>query len=311
MRIFIVGAGSTGGLFGARLAQAGRDVTFLVRPARAAALRAHGLQVTSPLGDFTIAPQLVLAQEIAAPYDVVLITVKAYSLDAALADVAPAVGPNTMILPVLNGMRHLDTLVGQFGAHSVLGCACKVATVIDRDGRIVQLNTMQELIYGELDGTITPRVTALDTLLNGAGFTATLSRDIALEMWEKWIMLATLGGVTCLTRGNVGAVLAAPDGAEFARRFLEEVVTTVRALGHEPRASFVESLTKRLTEKDSAWTSSMYRDLQHGQPVEADQILGDLLKRARSVSVPTPLLMTAYTHLSVYEATRIAARTTP
>ena len=152
MRILVAGAGAIGGYFGGRLAEAGRDVTFLVRPQRAAQLRRDGLHITSPHGDLTLAPQLVTAGEIATPYDLVLLTVKAFALDQVLADVAPAIGSATMILPLLNGMRHLDTISERFDAAGLLGGVCYVATMLDPEGRIVQLNEMQKLTYGELDG---------------------------------------------------------------------------------------------------------------------------------------------------------------
>jgi 2-dehydropantoate 2-reductase len=152
MRMLVVGAGSTGGYFGGRLAQAGRDVTFLVRAARAAQLTEHGLQIVSPYGNFTLRPQLVTADRLSGPYDVVLLTVKAFSLPTVMADVAPAVGGKTMIMPVLNGMRHMDTLAERFGANSVVGCACRIVGSIDDQGRIVQGNALQDIAYGEMSG---------------------------------------------------------------------------------------------------------------------------------------------------------------
>jgi 2-dehydropantoate 2-reductase len=302
MRILVVGAGSTGGYFGGRLAEAGRDVTFLVRKARAALLQANGLQVLSPNGDFTLTPQLVTAGNIAGPFDAVLLTVKAFSLDAALDDLAPAVGPETMILPVLNGMRHVGILAARFGEKAVVGCVCRVATTIDDQGRIVQLTKLHDLAYGEMSGAPSSRTMQLDAVMQGAGFEARLSRTIEREMWEKWILLATVGGITCLMRGNVGEIVAAPGGAPFVLRFLEEVVSVVTAVGHPPSEAFLTSTRALLTEKGSTLTSSMYRDLQGSRPIEADQIIGDLLARARSVDVPTPLLATAYTHLSIYQS---------
>jgi 2-dehydropantoate 2-reductase len=193
MRLLVVGAGSTGGYFGGRLAQAGRDVTFLVRPARAAHLKTHGLQILSPNGDVTLTPKLVTAGSITAPFDVVLLTVKAFSLEAALDDLAAAVGPETMILPVLNGMKHVDRLAGRFGAKAVVGCVCKVATILDDQGRIVQLAKFHDLAYGEMSGAPSSRTEQLDTIMRGAGFDAKLSRTIEREMWEKWVLLATMG----------------------------------------------------------------------------------------------------------------------
>jgi 2-dehydropantoate 2-reductase len=302
MRILIVGAGSTGGYFGGRLAQAGRDVTFLVRPGRAERLRADGLQIVSPHGDVTLAPKLVTAGNINMPFDVVLLTVKAFSLDAALNDLAPAVGPQTMILPVLNGMKHVDTLVARFGENALVGCVCKVATMVDDEGRIVQLNKLQDLAYGEMNGRSSSRIDALDGVMQGAGFDARSSRTIEREMWEKWILLASLGGITCLMRGNIGEIAAAPGGAEFALAFLAEVTAVVNAAGIAPSEEFLSATKVTITQKGSVLTSSMYRDLQKGSPVEVEQILGDLLARGQNAGVSAPLLAAAVANLSIYQA---------
>ena len=306
MRVLVVGAGSTGGYFGGRLAQAGRDVTFLVRPARAERLRANGLQIISPHGDVTLAPKLVTAGAIEAPYDAVLLTVKAFALDAALTDLAPAIGPETMILPVLNGMKHVDTLVARFGPNAVAGCVCKVATIVDDQGRIVQLNKLQDLAYGEMNGLSSARIDRLDAVMQGAGFDARLSRAIEQEMWEKWVLLATIGGITCLMRGTIGDVVAAPNGSAFALAFLDEVTAAVTAAGHPPNAAFLAATRAAVTQKGSPLTSSMYRDLVQGSPIEAEQIIGDLLFRAQAHGVAAPLLAAAFTHLSVYQG-RISA----
>jgi 2-dehydropantoate 2-reductase len=286
---------------GGRLAQAGRDVTFLVRHARAGQLRSKGLQIVSPHGDVTLAPRLVTAGEIRTAYDVVLLTVKAFSLDAALDDLAPAVGSETMILSVLNGMKHIDALAARFGENSIVGCVCKVATSVDDEGRIVQLNKLQDLAYGEMSGSSSERTGRLDKAMQGAGFDARLSGTIGQEMWQKWILLATLGGITCLMRGNVGEIEAVTGGAEFSLRFLNEVCAVVTAAGHVPSEAFLSGTRSQLTQRDSSLTSSMYRDLQQGRPVEAEQILGDLLERARGYNVSTPLLAAAFAHLLVYQ----------
>jgi 2-dehydropantoate 2-reductase len=301
MRILVVGAGSTGGYFGGRLAQAGRDVTFLVRPARAEQLRTNGLQIVSPHGDATIKPQLVTAGKIGSPFDAVLLTVKAFALDAALDDMIPAVGPETMILPVLNGMKHVDTLTARFGDGAVVGCVCKVATVVDQ-GRIVQLSKLQDLAYGEMDGSVSPRIKQLDAFMQDAGFDARLSTGIAREMWEKWVLLAALGGINCLMRGSVGEIVGAPGGVDFVLAFLAEVVAVVNAAGHPMSEEFLAGARAVLTAKGSAQTSSMYRDLQQGSPIEADQIVGDLLARGRRVGIATPLVAAAYANLAIYQA---------
>lgn len=301
MRLLVVGAGSTGGYFGGRLAQAGRDVTFLVRPGRAEQLRQSGLQIVSPNGDVTLTPQLVTADRIAGSYDAIILTVKAYSLDAALDDLAPAVGPDTMILPVLNGMRHVDAIKARFGKAALIGGLCRIPAQLDAQGRVIQMGKFHDLAYGEMDGSETARIKALDAVLRDAGFDAKLTPQIEREMWEKWVLLASLGGLCCLMRGSVGEVAAAPGGPAFALGLIDEVVATVKAVGVAPTEAFVANTRETLTRAGSAHTSSMYRDLQKGGAVEADQIVGDLLARAQQAGIKTPLLSLAYTNLCVYQ----------
>jgi len=309
MRMLVVGAGSTGGFFGTRLVQAGRDVTFLVRPERAAKLREHGLRLKSPQGDAVVQPKLVTADAIDGKYEAVLLTVKSFALDAALEDLAPAVGDGTIILPVLNGMRHMDRLAARFGRNAVGGCAAKVATSLDDQGCIVQLAPFQDLAYGEMDGSRSSRIMAVDEFMRGASFEARLSADIAREMWEKWALLATLGGVTCLMRGSVGEIEASSGGTEFMVRFFEEVATVISAVGMPLAAAFLAQTRTLLgAAKGSPLTSSMYRDLMAQRPIEADQIVGDLLARARGAALSTPLLAAAYTNLCVYERRRVSAQ---
>lgn len=307
MRLLVVGAGSTGGYIGGRLLAAGRDVTFLVRPARAAQLRARGLEIVSPHGAVTLAPPLVTAGNLRQPYEAILLSVKSFQLGGTLEDMAPAVGPETMILPVLNGMQHMDTLAQRFSCMNLVGGTLKVSTTLDDAGRIVHLSDVQELAYGELDGSMTPRIRALDEFLQGAGFDARLSPVIRREMWEKWVLLAALGGITCLMRGPIGEVEAAPGGAEFAQRFLGEVVAVVSAVGERPAEAFLAAARQILTTKQSPLTSSMYRDLQGGHPLEAEQIIGDLQRRARQAQIATPLIDAVRTHLGVYENARARA----
>ena len=306
MKILIVGAGSTGGYFGARLTQAGRDVGFLVRPARAAALRASGLQVLSPRGNFSVEPRLVLASEIDRPYDVVLVTVKAFGLPSAMDDFAAAVGPETMILTVLNGMKHIDDLQARFGPERVVGGVCRVSTTLDAQGRIVHLAPLHEMVYGELDGRRSARIEALHAFLSDAGFDAILSTHIAQDLWNKWMLLATLGGICTLARGNVGEIVATDGGADFVRAFLAEASAVAAAAGFAPSPQAVDFILGVLTAPNSPMTSSMYRDLVAGERVEADQILGDLRARALRAGVPVPLVSAAFVQLDIHQR-RLAA----
>jgi 2-dehydropantoate 2-reductase len=304
MRILVVGAGAVGGYFGGRLVEAGRDVSFLVRARRAGEIETEGLQIISPHGNLTLHPKAITAEKIARVYDLILLGVKSYALTAAMDDFSAAVGPETSILPVLNGMRHIDLLAARFDKRSVLGGVCRVATEIDEAGRIRQLADFQSLSYGEIDGSRTPRIEQLDAAFRGAGFDASISDRIVPDMWEKWVQLATLGAINCLLRGSIGQVVAVPGGADLCLALLGECAGIAQACGYPQSAAFLERQTADLTTQDSAMTSSMFRDFKKGLPVEVDTILGDLLDRGRHHGLKTPLLQAAFVNLSIYQRER-------
>lgn len=309
MRILVVGAGAVGGYFGGRLVQAGRDVTFLVLPKRAEQIQAQGLRILSPkYGDFTARPKTITAAQIACPFDVIFLSVKSYSLAAAIDDFAPAVGPQTVIVPVLNGMRHMDVLTKRFGEHGVLGGVCFVATEIDSQGRIVQLADFQSLTYGELDGKKSSRIKAVHQVFSGAGFEAAISTDILRDMWEKWVWLASVGAITCLLRGNIGEVVAVPGGAELCLTAFRECAAIANACGYPMSETFLAEKGPILTAAGSTLTSSMYRDLTNHARVEADTILGDLVERGRKRGVSAPIVQAAFVNLSVYQQGRARAK---
>jgi 2-dehydropantoate 2-reductase len=305
MRVLVVGAGAVGGYFGGRLAHAGKDITFLVRPHRAESLRREGLRWASPHGDATVHPRIVTPGEIGSPFDLLLLCVKAYSLSAALYDCAPAVGAGTILLPLLNGMRHLDALAERFGEDSVLGGTCLIAAEMAADGRIVQLTEIHRLIYGERRGGFSARTEAIDRLMAGALFEARAVANVLQDMWEKWVMLSSLGAVTCLLDGNIGEIAAVPGGAALARAMLEEASAIARASGYPPQESFLLRADKMLTTHGSTLTSSMYRDMTSGAPVEVEQILGDLIARGQALQVACPLLEAACATLRIYEKRRL------
>ncbi|QDU23949.1 2-dehydropantoate 2-reductase [Urbifossiella limnaea] len=306
MRFLVVGAGAVGGYFGGRLLEAGRDVTFLVRPARAEALAATGLVITSPAGDVAIpAPPTVVAAELRAPFDVVLLSCKAYDLDDAMTAFAPAVGPTTAIIPLLNGLRHLDALDGRFGPARVLGGSCFISAKRDDAGRIAHVSDPHRLVFGERGGGRSARVDAILAAMTGAKFEADASDDIVQELWEKWTFLAALAAVTCLTRAAVGDVVAA-GGADLTLALLDECRAVAAAAGHAPRPGPWEAAVKRLTHPKSTVTASMLGDVERRGPTEADHVLGDLLRRRGPVEGDRSLLRLAYT--AVKAAAARAAR---
>src|SRR3954469_6729228 len=216
MRILVVGAGAIGGYFGGRLLQGGRAVTFLVRPRRAGELASAGLVIKSPNGDVTLKnPPTVQADKLTEKFDVILLRCKAFDLEAAMKSFAPAVGPQTSIIPMLNGMLHLDILDNKFGRERVLGGLCAIAATLNEAREVVQLAPMQSLNFGERDGTMSDRVRAIAKVMTNGITGAVVSANIVQEMWEKWVFLSTLAAATCLMRTSVGNILAAPGGRDF------------------------------------------------------------------------------------------------
>jgi 2-dehydropantoate 2-reductase len=305
MRILVVGAGAIGGYFGGRLLQAGADVTFLVRERRAAELAAAGLVIKSPLGDVTLKnPPTVQADRLAEQFDLVLLSCKAFDLDDAIKSFAPAVGASTAILPLLNGMRHMDTLDQKFGRERVLGGLCAIAVTLNEKREVVHLQPLQSLTFGERDGKPSDRVRAIAEVMDKGNFGSKASDEIIQDMWEKWVFLASLAAMTCLMRTSVGNILSAPGGKDFVLGMLDECSAVAAAEGHAPRAAFLERTRGMLTAEGSQMTASMFRDIKAGAPVEADHVIGDLVARGDAAKVPVPKLRTAYTHLKAYEKQR-------
>ena len=302
MRILVVGAGSVGGYFGGRLLEAGQDVTFLVRPRRAAELAARGLVIRSGFGDVSVSnPVTILAENLHETFDLVLLACKAYDLEGAISSFNPAVGPNTAILPLLNGMRHLDILDARFGAGHVLGGQCLISVTLDERGEIVHLNETHNLSFGERDGARSARVKGIASMLSSGNFQSRLSEAILQEMWEKWVFIATNAGITCLMRAAVGDIVAA-GAADLAIRLLDECTTIAAQQGFPPSSRFIDLNRAVFTTAGSGLTASMLRDIERGAPIEADHIVGDLLRRGDENT--SLLVRVAYAHLKAYEAHR-------
>ncbi|MGE5157811.1 MAG: 2-dehydropantoate 2-reductase [Gemmatimonas sp.] len=306
MRVLVVGAGAIGGYFGGRMLQAGQDITFLVRPRRAAELASAGLVIKSPNGDVTLKnPPTVQADTLTGKFDVVLLSCKAYDLDDAIQSFAPAVGSQTSIVPLLNGMLHLDILDRAFGRGRVLGGLCAIAATLNDKREVVQLAPMQSLTFGERDGGLSERVRAIAEVFKSGNFNGTASENILQDMWEKWVFLASLAAATSLMRASLGNILAAPRGKDFVLGIFDECKAVAAAEGFPPRAPFLERTLAMLTTEGSPLTASMFRDIKAGLPVEADHVIGDLIARGETAKVPVPRLHVAYTHLKAYERERV------
>lgn len=304
LKILVVGAGAVGGYFGGHLLKAGQDVTFLVRPARQQMLAQYGLVIHAPDGDFEYAnpPALTAEQLVGQTYDVIIVTCKHYDLDSVICDIRPAVGPKTMILPLLNGMRHLAQLDQAFGAEKVLGGLCTLTATLDSEGAITLFSTIHGIVFGERCGAMSSTVNALAKACQNVAFDWRASGHILLDMWEKWFLLASMAGSTCLMRASIGNIISSPGGRTFMEALIGEVQLIASAAGFAPRPEMQKHVRQLMLDSESILTASMYRDMTHGSRIESDAIIGDLLTYADRLGIASvPLLRTIYTHLKSYE----------
>ena len=309
MKILVLGAGAIGGYFGGRLVQAGADVSFLVRPRRQSQLQARGLVVRSPHGDFSVPVQTVLQEQLAAPADVLLLTCKAYDLDAAIASVAPAVGPGTTVLPLLNGLAHVDRLAAAFGPARVAGGSCGIPATLSPEGEVLQLGLFHRIVVGPLPGTAAdavPKLQALHDLFKRTPVDVALDDQMQRALWEKFTGLATLAAMTCLMRGTVGDILHTDDGAELFAQTFAACEGAAAAAGYPPREAASANFRAMWADPASKLTASMQRDLLSGGRTEAAHIVGDMLQRVRAAGLAPGALSAAWCHLQVAERQRLA-----
>ena len=312
MRILVLGAGGTGGYFGGRLAQAGVDVTFLVRPARAAQLERDGLRIRSDLGDAQFPVAHVTADALPAlagaqPFDLVLLSCKAYDLDSSIDAVAPAVTADTAVLPILNGLLHYTALDARFGAERVLGGLCFISAVKGEDGEVVHLPSPPSMTFGERDAAHngSARTRALEAVCAGAaGFDAVRSDSFLQAAWNKFTFLAALAAATCLMRASIGTIVAGEGGEAFMAALHDECLAVAAAEGQPIPAQARDTARAQLTAAGSDVKSSMLRDLEAGARVEAAHIVGDLVDRACRHGIAAPNLHAAWVHLQCYEEQR-------
>ena len=307
MRILVLGAGGIGGYYGARLHDAGGDVTFLVRPARAAQLRENGLRVSSPFGDTCFSPRFLTREALASTFDVVILSCKAYDLDSAVEAIAPAVGAETLILPLLNGVCHMDALVARFGDTRVLGGVALISVMLAADGEIRHLNKLHRLVVGARSAEQQGRLKPLADLLAKANLEFVPSADVEQAMWDKIVFLATLAGSTCMLRASIGDIMHTLAGESFVTGLLTECAEIAPASGHALADAPLLAYRTQLTDRTSALMASMLRDVERGGPTEADHILGDMVARGEAQGVDAPLLRLAYSHLQAYERRRAVA----
>jgi 2-dehydropantoate 2-reductase len=304
LKILVVGAGAVGGFVGGRLAQAGRDVTFLVRPRRAAQLAERGLRISDGTHTDVIDPRTVTRETLDGPYDLIILGVKAEALAAAIEDFAPAVGPETAVVPFINGVSHIEPLTRAFGP-AVLGGVLKIVTQLDPDGDIRQFVPGGGIEVGRLDGAADAGIAAIVEVLAIPGFNVSVPDSILDAMWAKWVFIATIGAITSIARGPIGEVTAVVGGAAFAQAVLEEAASVALVAGHELSGRDYEETRALVTAQGTQTTSSLSRDLVAGRPTEVEAVLGDLIDVAHAAALSVPRLEAAALTLRTHNA-RIA-----
>ncbi|MBS8266753.1 ketopantoate reductase family protein [Mesobacillus boroniphilus] len=302
MKILIVGAGAIGGYFGGRLLEKGEDVTFLVRENRKQQLRSNGLVVESIHGDMRFAePKTVLSGENVEPFDVVLVSTKSYHLDGAVEDIRPYVGNETMILPLLNGIAHLDVLIEAFGTEKVIGGLCFIETTLTQDGKIIQTSPIHDLVFGERNDEKTERILQLEETFNGTKASFRLSEKIEQEMWHKYLFITSLSGITSLFRSPIGPIREKEHGWKTIEGLVNETAAIMEKIGAPLAAGAMEATLGRMKEIGHGMKSSLQRDMEKSLLTEGDHLFGYLLENAEKLGLAAPILSAIYGNVKIYE----------
>jgi 2-dehydropantoate 2-reductase len=305
MRFLVLGAGALGGYFGARLLKGGADVTFLVRPGRAAQLLRDGLVVKTQHGELRSPAKIVQKGAIEGPYDVVLLCCKAYDLDGAVDDVAPAMGERSVILPLLNGVMHIDVLKDRFGARRTLGGVTAVNAALMPDGAILQSPVKVHFNFvGPLGGESSDQCIAIQKALDLGGMPITVSNNIEAVMWAKLFGFACSAAISSLTRSRAGPIARSGAGPTFVSAVIDECSRVATAEGFPPPPQIVDAVRGLFSQADSTYGPSLLIDMEDGRPTEGQHTIGDLADRAARRGVAAPILAAAMCNLQAYELGR-------
>lgn len=304
MRILVVGAGAVGGYFGGRLLEKGVDVTFLVREGRKKQLDEKGLIIESVHGNVILTPKTIIAGEEAGSFDVILLSTKAYHFDGAIESIRQYVGKYSVILPLLNGVLHINKLVEEFGENRVLGGLCFIETTLDHEGKVIQSSPKHDIVFGELSGEKSERIGRIEAAFSGTKTGYRLSGNINQDLWQKYLFISTLSGITTLMRAPIGPICEVASGRATITRLLKEIVSVMKRI-NAPLADDIEMI--QLNQIDGlgfSMKSSMQRDMEKLLPVEVDHLHGYLLDIAREEEISVPVLEAIYANLKIYEQQR-------
>lgn len=302
MRIAVMGTGGMGGYYGGCLASAGQDVSFVARGRHLEAIRAKGLRVIGPRGDLEISPAKATDDpaEIG-PVDVVLFGVKLYDAETAAAAIKPMIGPDTMVISLMNGVDGPERIEAVVGPGHALGAAAYASAKIDEPGVISYRSDMSRLVFGELDGSISQRALQFKEACDQANFDVELSTDIQKTLWEKFVLLATNAALTTITRQPAAGVYGEPELKALAVDLMKEVVAVANAKGIKVGDDVIERSIALTETFPPNMYASMYHDLAAGKPLEVGSFSGLITRLGRELGIPTPCHRTIYACLKPYE----------
>jgi 2-dehydropantoate 2-reductase len=300
VKILIVGAGGIGGYFGARLIQTGADVTYLLREKRQKLIQEQGLCIETPTGNFVVHPQTVRAEALQPIYDLIILAPKAYDLADSLQSIAKA-SSGGVILPFLNGLTHLQILDQAFGKSRVMGGVAHIGAMITENGSIKQLTDLNVLTVGHRSDAHRELAQKFHQICDLAEFKNIYSDNIEQGLWDKWVFLATLAGMTTVTKGNVGQITVSPYGKTLTERMYQECCAIAKAHQFPIIGTSQSKALELLTQKDSSFSASMLRDLNSHHKTEHEHVLGEMIRLGEQYSVNSDLLKLAYTHMTIEE----------
>lgn len=305
MKTLVLGAGAIGGYIGGRLNEVGADVTFLVRNARKSQLDKNGLSLHSVFGNVHASVVTTSVDELLPIYNLVILTCKAYDLESSMRDAAPALAEDATIVPILNGLGHIENLNQFFGQEKVLGGTIKLSAERLSNGTIKHLNDWHWLHLGEQQGGSSHRLTKIiEQFDKTVGLDAVYSENIMQQMWEKFVHLSTAASMTCLMRANSGQIISTDEGTDLFLHMLQITSEVAKASGYPPSKKFMDSYQTLFSDPEGKYVTSMLRDIEIGNCTEGKHIIGLMLDYARKLNINSTLLSAAYTHLQAYEIRR-------
>jgi 2-dehydropantoate 2-reductase len=301
MRLAVLGSGGIGGYYGALLAKAGHDVMFIARGAHLEAMQRHGLTVRTPAGETTVPVTAVADTGRVEPVDLVLFCVKSYDTESATPLLRPLMGRDTTVLTVQNGVDNADTIGSVVGSDAVLPGAVYIALQLVGPGVVLRTGGEGRMVFGELNGVVSERIRRIAAAFQQSGIPHEVSPDIQQLLWEKFLFITGVGGVTALARSGIGPLLASPAGRTLLTASCDEIVAVAQAAGAPLTPAAARAAIEQAATVPPQWRSSMARDLEDGRRLEVDALSGAVVRRGRKHAIPTAIHQAIVACLSLHQ----------